>query len=231
MEPSAVVEAEVSKPAKGKRAPSKWIMFVKKFASDKKINYRDALRHPEIKSAYAKVKGKGVSGGSVLSGPSNDPVNKGKITGLGRAADLGEPQGTGSDFMPSTGLKWEGASLGAGAPKKKGRGKGKKTGSSLFKTTPIVPLDVKSGVPPTEEQIEGISNIVEEPTGLGKKKAKKAKKEGGMLKTLMPGSSFSGGKKKREPNAWIKHVQAYAKEHGVSYKDAIKQARASYKKK
>ena len=72
---------------------------------------------------------------------------------------------------------------------------------------------------------------MEEPTGLGKKKAKKAKKEGGMLKTLMPGSSFSGGKKKREPNAWIKHVQAYAKEHGVSYKDAIKQARASYKKK
>jgi hypothetical protein len=52
-----------------------------------------------------------------------------------------------------------------------------------------------------------------------------------MLKTLMPGSSFSGGKKKREPNAWIKHVQAYAKENKVSYKDAIKQARASYKKK
>jgi hypothetical protein len=214
-----------------KRAPSKWIMFVKKFASDKKINYRDALRHPEIKSAYAKVKGKGVSGGSVLSGPSNDPVNKGKITGLGRAADLGEPQGTGTGFLPSTGLHWEGASLGAGAPKKKGRVKGKKTGSSLFKTAPIVPLDVKSGVPPTEEQIEGISNIVEEPTGLGKKKAKKATKEGGMLKTLMPGSSFSGGKKKREPNAWIKHVQAYAKENKVSYKDAIKQARASYKKK
>jgi len=214
-----------------KRAPSKWIMFVKKFASDKKINYRDALRHPEIKSAYAKVKGKGVSGGSVLSGPSNDPVNKGKITGLGRAPNLGEPQGTGTGFLPSTGLHWDGASLGAGAPKKKGRGKGKKTGSSLFKTAPIVPLDVKSGVPPTEEQIEGISNIVEEPTGLGKKKAKKATKEGGMLKTLMPGSSFSGGKKKREPNAWIKHVQAYAKEHGVSYKDAIKQARASYKKK
>jgi hypothetical protein len=175
-------------------------------------------------------------GGAILGGPANDPVN-GKKMG-GRAKNIGEPQGTDTAYMPSTGLHYEGATLGAGSsggavvaemPKKKGRGKGKKTGSSLFKTAPIVPLDVKSGVPPTEEQIEGISNIVEVPTGLGKK-TKKSKKEGGMLKGLMPGSTFSGGKAKREPNAWIKHVQAYAKANKVSYKDAIKQARASYKK-
>lgn len=170
-------------------------------------------------------------GGSILGGPANDPVN-GKKMG-GRAKNIGEPQGTGTAYMPSTGLHYEGASLGAGVsggavhemPKKKGRGKGKKTGSSLFKTSPIVPLDIKSGIPPTEEQIEGISNIVEVPTGLGKKT-----KKGGMLKGLMPGSSFSGGKAKREPNAWIKHVQAYAKANKVSYKDAITQSRASYKK-
>lgn len=187
------------------------------------------------KKAIKLIKGKGVSGGSVLGGPSNDPVNKGKITG-GRAKDIGEPQGSDTPFMTNVGLHYEGASLGAGvsggadvemlvAPKKKGRGKGKKTGASLFKTAPIIPLDVKSGVPPTEEQIEGISDFAETPTGLGKKK------KGGMLKGLMPSSSFSGGKAKREPNAWIKHVQAYAKQHKVSYKDAIKQARATYKKK
>jgi hypothetical protein len=176
-------------------------------------------------------------GGAILGGPANDPVNGEKMGG--RAKNIGEPQGTGTAYMPSTGLHYEGATLGAGSsggavvaemPKKKGRGKGKKTGSSLFKTSPIVPLDIKSGVPPTEEQIEGISNIVEVPTGLGKK-AKKSKKEGGMLKGLMPGSSFSGGIAKREPNAWIKHVQAYAKEKKISYKDAIKQARATYQKK
>ncbi len=186
------------------------------------------------KKAIKLFKGKGVSGGSVLGGPSNDPVNKGKITG-GRAKDIGEPQGSDTPFMTNVGLHYEGASLGAGvsggadvemmvAPKKKGRGKGKKTGASLFKTAPIIPLDVKSGVPPTEEQIEGISDFAETPTGLGKKK------KGGMLKGVMPSSSFSGGKAKREPNAWIKHVQAYAKQHKVSYKDAIKQARATYKK-
>ena len=31
-------------------------------------------------------------------------------------------------------------------------------------------------------------------------------------------------------NSWIEHVRAYSKKHGVSYKDAITKARASYKK-
>jgi hypothetical protein len=37
----------------------------------------------------------------------------------------------------------------------------------------------------------------------------------------------SGGKK---GNAWIQHVKAYAKKNNVSYRNAMKQARASYKK-
>ena len=32
----------------------------------------------------------------------------------------------------------------------------------------------------------------------------------------------------RKPNAWIQHVKAYASQHGVSYRDAIKSAKASY---
>ena len=31
-------------------------------------------------------------------------------------------------------------------------------------------------------------------------------------------------------NSWIDHVKAYSKKHGVSYKEAITKARASYKK-
>lgn len=67
----------------GKRKASSWIEHVKAFAKAKNMNYRDALRSPECKASYKK-KGKGVSGGSVLGGPFNDPVNKGKITGLGK---------------------------------------------------------------------------------------------------------------------------------------------------
>jgi hypothetical protein len=50
---------------------------------------------------------------------------------------------------------------------------------------------------------------------------------GGKLKTLLPGSSFSGGKK---TSPWIQHCKAYASAHGVSYKQAMKDAKASYKK-
>ena len=166
-----------------------------------------------------KGKGKGKKqGGSVLGGPSNDPVNKGKIGG--------------QKYMKSTGLHWEGATLGAGvegdikevmvASKK---GKGKKTGSALFKTSPVVPLDVKSGNPPSEEQIEGIHDFKEEPMGKGKKG-----KKGGMIKSEMKGSTFSGGAKTRKPNKWIEHVKDYAKKHNVKYSEAIKLAKASYKK-
>jgi len=37
-------------------------------------------------------------------------------------------------------------------------------------------------------------------------------------------------KAKRPPSKWILHCKAYAKEHNVSYKQAMKDARASYKK-
>lgn len=31
------------------------------------------------------------------------------------------------------------------------------------------------------------------------------------------------------PNKWIQHVKDYAKQHGLSYKDAMSQAKSSYK--
>ena len=150
---------------KAKRAPSVWILHVKKWAVDHKMSYRDALRDPQMKEAYHKEKkggflpllpmvasalapvavkgviagvtslikkimGKGasaggVSGGSVLGGPSNDPVNKGRITGMG---------------------------------KKKG-GRAVKTGSALFQEKGEFPLNVKSAVPPTPEAIASAGDV------------------------------------------------------------------------
>ena len=41
----------------------------------------------------------------------------------------------------------------------------------------------------------------------------------------MNGGGASGGRM-----SWVRHCQAYAKEHGCSYKDALKRAGASYHK-
>lgn len=32
-------------------------------------------------------------------------------------------------------------------------------------------------------------------------------------------------------NSWIAHVKDYAKKHNISYREALKQAKATYKKK
>jgi hypothetical protein len=38
------------------------------------------------------------------------------------------------------------------------------------------------------------------------------------------------GAKKKGAGSWIAHVKAYAKKNGVSYKEAMTKARATYKK-
>ena len=276
--------------AKGKsggRKPSKWIEFVKSWAVENKMSYRDALKSPKLKEDYAKhktggfaflpilasmaaplavkgvkalvnkIRGKGEnkSGGSVIGGPDNDPVNRGKITGLGKSGgrkrilkksakmDGGKVE-PGENFYPPTGNYFEGASLGAGKktiplevgvggvpPQKKGRGKGKKTGASLFLTPSVQPTDVKA-TPASQDQIEKTAAITEvEGNGKRKRRTKAqmaAAKSGGMLKTLMPGSSFSGGAKKA--SGWIAHVKKYAADHKIKYGEALKAAAASYKK-
>jgi hypothetical protein len=41
------------------------------------------------------------------------------------------------------------------------------------------------------------------------------------------GAGASGGK--RPASKWIEHVKAYSKKHGVSYKQALKDAKATYR--
>ncbi len=209
-----------------------------------------------VKSLVNKIRGNGEnkSGGSVMGGPANDPVNRGKITGLGKKK--GGKIAPDANFYPPTGNYHEGASLGAGKKKgcgvegdikelmvasKKGRGKAKKTGASLFLTPSVQPTDVKA-TPTVEDNIANLDEYVPV-AGNGKRKrrtkkqmaeAKEAKeamkeeKKGGMLKSEMPGSSFSGGAKKS--SAWIDHVKAYAKKHKVKFGEALKLAGATYKK-
>ena len=40
----------------------------------------------------------------------------------------------------------------------------------------------------------------------------------------------AGGKKASEVSPWVSHCQAYAKKHGITYGQALKDAKASYKK-
>jgi hypothetical protein len=39
---------------------------------------------------------------------------------------------------------------------------------------------------------------------------------------------MGGGVKK--PSSWIEHIKNYAKEHNISYKEAMTKGKASYKK-
>ena len=39
----------------GKKPANPWITHVKKFAKEQGINYREALKHPGVKSSYKKI--------------------------------------------------------------------------------------------------------------------------------------------------------------------------------
>jgi hypothetical protein len=56
----------------------------------------------------------------------------------------------------------------------------------------------------------------------------KKKKDGGISHSIDHFTGQAGTGKKS--NAWIQHVKAYAKKNNVSYKQAMKEAKASYKK-
>lgn len=43
------------KKTKGKKPANPWITHVKNFAKQEGINYREALKHPGVKSSYKKI--------------------------------------------------------------------------------------------------------------------------------------------------------------------------------
>ena len=58
-------------------------------------------------------------------------------------------------------------------------------------------------------------------------KGSKKSKAMGAISGFMSGAN-TGGKQKRSAGAWVAHVKAYASQHGISYKQAMSQAKESY---
>jgi hypothetical protein len=73
---------------------------------------------------------------------------------------------------------------------------------------------------------KAVKKILEEEVKPAAKKA--AKKEVEKVAKKVKAKVEGGAAKK--PSAWIQHVKDYSKKHNVSYKDAMKSAKASYKK-
>jgi hypothetical protein len=65
-------------------------------------------------------------------------------------------------------------------------------------------------------QIEAVGNLVDELASANP-----------AVNSSPAGAGASGGK--RPASKWIDHVKAYAKKHGVSYKQALKDSRATYR--
>lgn len=83
-----------------------------------------------------------------------------------------------------------------------------------------------------DDVLEGIGNVgklvdkgldIGDKLGLLKKGKGKMAKKGG----IGTGGISTGGK--RGASKWVEHVKAFAKKHNISYKDALKQAKASYR--
>ena len=119
------------------------------------------------------------------------------------ALGLGKPEGAGVNI---TGEKIGRGTLVAGESVGRGRQDGKGFLGIDFLPRPSDVADTFAGmvgVPP------GVTSGFLKSVGLGKEKKEK---------------------KARKPSRWVEHVKAYAKEHGVSYKEAMSKAKATYKK-
>ena len=172
-------------------------------------------------------------GAGVIGGPSNDPVNKGKITGMGlkeevEAAESVAKKSVGKGKLKDLVIKTAASALAKKyklkpsapaapapaapaapvAPEVGGKKRKGKTGSALFKQKGQFPIELKQSEPLSADMLRKTDY---EPADEAK-----------VLK--------AGAKKPRAASAWVSHVKAYAKEHGISYKAALSAAKPSYKK-
>ena len=296
-------EYGLGKSGGAKRAPSKWVMHCKQFAKDHKMKYGEAMKSAECKASYKKMGsgvseamavdplpqaaltdsvqiGKGKSGGKrkvkyiqripaangeqfldtnqnemvgiparapglmkstgikfegaslgagVMGGPSNDPVNKGKISGMGLKEDIDAAEAAAKSAVKGKGrlkdlvIKTASTALAkkyklkpgaapavaapeASAPEVGGKKKGK-TGSALFKQKGQYPIELKQSEPLSADMLRKTDY---EPADESK-----------VLKA---------GKKPRAASKWVDHVKKVAADKGISYKAAMSIAKESYKK-
>ena len=88
------------------------------------------------------------------------------------------------------------------------------------------PLNVLKGKGLKKDAKKAAKKILEEEVKPAAKKAVKQQVDKVAKKVK---AKVEGGAAKK-PSAWISHVKDYSKKHNVSYKDAMKSAKASYKK-
>ena len=88
------------------------------------------------------------------------------------------------------------------------------------------PLNVLKGKGLKKDAKKAAKKILEEEVKPAAKKAAKQQVDKVAKKVK---AKVEGGAAKK-PSAWISHVKDYSKKHNVSYKDAMKSAKASYKK-
>lgn len=77
----------------------------------------------------------------------------------------------------------------------------------------------------TPAEIKATRNVMRyEQTPEFRKKQERAKRNNANESPIL------SGKGKKKVNKWIEHVKAYQQKHGCSYKTAMKESKASYKK-
>ena len=158
-----------------------------------------------------------VSGGAVSGGKRGRKSKamkegEGILSGLLGTIGLGKEGGAvsgGRMHRKRGGIQTGGIQTG-GLARAVGSGMGELEGSGFFDDV----LDKISSVASTVKKGVDIGK------DLGLLKGKGRKRAGAST-----GGAVSGG-----ASPWISHVKAYAKKHGVSYKDALKQAKATYRK-
>ena len=98
---------------------------------------------------------------------------------------------------------------------------------NLVKKNPLKNIKPKAKTSPAKKRAGKPSEFLELP--------KKAKKWTGFASDLVDlgldkVKKIEGAGKPKKPSAWIAHVKAYAAEHQVPYKQAMMEAKTTYKK-
>jgi hypothetical protein len=221
---------QIGKGKKGRKSKSK--IAASNGAQFLDTNENKMLGVPARAPGYLKSSGENHEGASlgagVMGGPSNDPVNKGKITGLGLKENVEAAEAAAKSAVKGKGkLKDLAVKLGqlavakkikkpaapapaapvAPAPEVGGKKRKGKTGSALFKQKGQFPIEIKQSEPLTVDQERKSDYIpADEAKVLGQ------------------------GKKPRAASAWINYVKKVAADKGISYKAAMSIAKESYKK-
>jgi len=224
------------KGASGGRKPSSWLVFVKEYAKTNGVSYKQAMK--DAKSSYASQKGSkdakqprmevkrplpvksqmkpsDLMGGGANTGLTEEQKQKFmKLKGFKKVYDLYHKnlQGsgrdlTGSGFFDDVGNWFNQAG---------------KDINQFLKDNKV--LSTVSGIGSALVSVIPGVNALVSPALAAASAASKALGYG----YSAPKGKQTGGAKK--PSAWITHVKDYAKKHGVSYKEALTKAKASYKK-